>query len=347
MRCLPTVESLKIPRCYIISNPKPDSEKQLHVFVDASENGFAAVAYLRTTNNELVDCALIGAKTRVSPLKTLSIPRLELQAAVLGARLSRCIVKSHTINLSHRFFWSDSKTVLSWLRSDHRRYRQFVAHRVSEILDLTMVSEWRWIPTKLNVADEGTKWQKLPDLDASSRWFRGPEFLNSPPDKWPQEVQPKEFTMEELKTQFINVHTQAQENVFQFKDTSSWKRLLRSTAFVFRFIHNIKLRNSEGARTVGPLLKEELQLAENALVREAQADVYQEEIAYLTANRFVERSSPLVSLCPYLDDHKIIRANGRIHSLKEARFQATYNSSTSTSDYESNYNALSLSIQTS
>lgn len=164
---------MRVPRCYRqIITVEEATRIQLHIFVDASEKGFAAVAYLRYREEDVVEWALVGAKTRVAPLKFLSIPRLELQAAV-----KQNITESHRIPISERFFWTDSRNVSSWLKSDHRRYSQFVAYRVSELLDSTEIGEWRWLSTKQNVADEGTKWQKLPDLRLNSRWFRGPNFL--------------------------------------------------------------------------------------------------------------------------------------------------------------------------
>ncbi|XP_058456562.1 uncharacterized protein LOC131433959 [Malaya genurostris] len=87
LKLLPDIEHLEIPRCYRrkISIDK-QTAIQLHTFVDASENGMAAVAYLRFENTDTVECSLVTAKTRVAPLKYTTIPRLELQAALIGAR---------------------------------------------------------------------------------------------------------------------------------------------------------------------------------------------------------------------------------------------------------------------
>ncbi|XP_058457574.1 uncharacterized protein LOC131434649 [Malaya genurostris] len=158
IRALPNVVQIRIPRCYrVVTSAGPSNNVELHIFCDASENGMAAVAYFRFEENGTVESSLIGSKTRVAPLKYLSIPRLELQAAVIGARLAECIVTSHRLKVVRRTFWTDSRDVICWLRSDHRRYSQFVAFRISELLDTTEVNEWRWLPTKANVADEGTK----------------------------------------------------------------------------------------------------------------------------------------------------------------------------------------------
>ncbi|XP_062556965.1 uncharacterized protein LOC134221800 [Armigeres subalbatus] len=188
---LPRVRQVNIPRCYRIeTSANPTSNLELHIFCDASENGIAAVAYFRFEEKGKVECSLVGSKTRVSPLKFLSIPRLELQAAVIGSRLADSIVKSHRLRIMRRVFWTDSRDVVCWLRSNHRRYSQFVAFRVSELLDTSKVSEWKWLSTKKNVADEGTKWQRLPNFQPSSRWFRGPDFLWEPEEQWPIQHSP-------------------------------------------------------------------------------------------------------------------------------------------------------------
>lgn len=174
-----------MPRCYRLKTSIGQQNTiQLHTFVDASENGYAAVAYLRFEENGMVECALVGAKARVAPLRFVSIPKLELQAAITGARLANDVMETHKLKPVKRFFWSDSRDVLCWFTSDHRKYIQFEGVRVSELLELTETNEWNWISTKLNVADDATKWQKSPDLSPTSRWFHAPDFLWKPRKQW-------------------------------------------------------------------------------------------------------------------------------------------------------------------
>ncbi|XP_043069926.1 uncharacterized protein [Drosophila bipectinata] len=136
LRYIPDVEKMTNPRCHM-KESLMDSEVEMHTFVDASENGFAAVSYIRFQNEAGIHCSLLGSKTKVAPLRPTSIPRLELMGAVLGARLAQTLELSLGAKLSTRTFWTDSRTVLSWLRSDQRKYKQFVAFRVIEILDGT------------------------------------------------------------------------------------------------------------------------------------------------------------------------------------------------------------------
>ncbi|GBP03414.1 hypothetical protein EVAR_71357_1 [Eumeta japonica] len=104
-----------------------------------------------------INVSLVAAKNKVSPLKPLSIPRLELQAAVLGTRLAKHILQVREIKTDCQFWWSDSKTVLRWLTIDPKRFHQFVMHRVGEIQENTNLNQWKWVPTKQNPADLATK----------------------------------------------------------------------------------------------------------------------------------------------------------------------------------------------
>lgn len=141
---LPQVENVQIPRLYSTKiTPNTAQSIEMHTFVDASEKAYCAVSYLRIIDQEGVDCVLIGAKTKVAPLKPLlTIPRLELLAAVLGTRLATSIHGSLSFTINKRYFWSDSRDVLCWIRSTTRKYRQFVAFRVGEILEATTEVEW-------------------------------------------------------------------------------------------------------------------------------------------------------------------------------------------------------------
>ncbi|GBP48741.1 hypothetical protein EVAR_88202_1 [Eumeta japonica] len=154
---------------------------ELHV--DASETAYAAALYWRATDSRgHVSTSLIIAKSRVAPLKITSIPRLELQAAVMGTRMATTVIEEHDRKPNTKFYWTDSKTVLTWLKNGARSYKPFVAHRIAAIEENSTLNEWRWVPTKQNVADDATR--NVPrNLD---RWYNGPEFLHESND-WPTE----------------------------------------------------------------------------------------------------------------------------------------------------------------
>ncbi|XP_055632729.1 uncharacterized protein LOC129773178 [Toxorhynchites rutilus septentrionalis] len=322
---LPKVQDISIPRCYR-SRTKLSSETdiQLHTFVDASLSGYAAVVYLRFEQGSTVECNIVGAKTRVAPLKFVSVPRLELQAAVIGVRLADRITKSLSVKAHQRFFWSDSRDVLCWIRSDHRRYSQFVAFRISEILETTHVVDWGYKQSRENVADDATKWQGDPDLTKNSRWFKGPEFLWQCQDTWPPNPYRDGETNEELKAhQFYHqVEPAPVMNVLGF---SSWQRLLRVTATIYRAAHNFKSHPNGTERMTGPLSDKELQQATIYLYSLAQADSFSDEIAVLsmeTDTKMLPKSSSIYTLNPFLDERKILRMHGRISASEYASMDA-------------------------
>ncbi|XP_062710841.1 uncharacterized protein LOC134288923 [Aedes albopictus] len=182
------INEVNVPRCFFKDFcPQQVSDIQVHVFTDASVSACACVAYLRRTGNGESQCSLIAAKTKVALLRTLSIPRLELQVAMMCSRLLQNICSALIIDIHRCFLWSDSATLLAWHRSGSRRYHQFMSFRVGEILSLTSVDEWRYDPSRENVADDATKWNGGPSFDPSCRWYQGPAFLQDPESQWPTE----------------------------------------------------------------------------------------------------------------------------------------------------------------
>ena len=137
LKDLEEIKNCIIPRCYVPKNVDY-VRTQLHVFCDASLTAFAATAYLRTsTQNEKTHVALIMAKTRVAPVKQMTVTRLELQAALLAARLAKTITDALEIEIKERIFWTDSTTVLQWIRTEPRLKQMFVVNRLGEIGELT------------------------------------------------------------------------------------------------------------------------------------------------------------------------------------------------------------------
>lgn len=111
---------------------------ELHVFGDATKQPFCSVAhFIFCYACEAVKCAFVTAKTQVAPKKPFSIPKLELQAAVLSVRLSLVVIKEHDYIIDSTHFWTDSSTVFQWIREVSKCHPTFIANRISEILDST------------------------------------------------------------------------------------------------------------------------------------------------------------------------------------------------------------------
>ena len=97
---------------------------------------------------------MIG-KSRIAPIKenSLSIPKLELQAAVTASRIKVKIMEELKETVTSVFLWSDSKTVLNYLHNDYSNFGVYVTHRVNEILNSTNIEDWQYVPTKSNAAE--------------------------------------------------------------------------------------------------------------------------------------------------------------------------------------------------
>ena len=198
-----------VPRFYrhVVDNP---SVIELHVFGDASEVAFCSVAYFRFSYaSGAVRCAFVTAKTRVAPKKPLSIPKLELQAAVLSARLSAVVIKEHDYNIDSKYLWTDSSTVFQWIRGESKRHPAFIANRIGEILDMTEPSQWNHCPGPLNPADDGSRGLPVRSIGSEKRWLNGPAFQHLPEEKWPKgnsKLEASNQPMNDLQTQEMAVN---------------------------------------------------------------------------------------------------------------------------------------------
>ncbi|KAL3999159.1 4-aminobutyrate aminotransferase / (S)-3-amino-2-methylpropionate transaminase [Sarotherodon galilaeus] len=178
---------LSIRRCVTPKGFGEIKSAQLHHFCDASETGYGAVSYLRLSNSKQEVCvSFIIGKARVAPLKQVTIPRLELAAAVLSVHLDKMLSVELKLNLSESVFWSDSTTVLQYIANITTWFKTYVANRVSIIHALTKVEQWRHISSKLNPADAASRGMTVGCFLKSSTWIRGPEFLSKPVVHWPE-----------------------------------------------------------------------------------------------------------------------------------------------------------------
>ena len=130
-------------------------EPTLCIFSDASQNAFGACAYIRQETKEgKFDVRFITAKSRVAPLKQLTVPRLELQATVLASRLAKSIQEESRIHFNGVTFFIDSMITLGWIQSPSRNYKPFVSARLGEIQINSNPNQWKHISSEDNVADD-------------------------------------------------------------------------------------------------------------------------------------------------------------------------------------------------
>ena len=176
----PNIEKIRIPRWI---NYSPSCQIQFHIFCDASERAYAATIYTRISVDNVISCHLLTAKSRVAPVKTISLPRLELCGAVLAAEMSESIISKLEVSGSETFFWTDSTIVLAWLRKPPCTWSTFVANRVSTISAITVRSDWFHVDTHSNPADLVTRGLLPSDIISNYLWWDGPDWLLQPQSK--------------------------------------------------------------------------------------------------------------------------------------------------------------------
>lgn len=138
---------MDFPRTYAppyADNPK--STRDLHIFCDASEREYGSVAYMRTVyDQKQVHISFVLTRSHIAPKKQLSMPRLELSAALIGAQLASVLQAELTLPIGQVILWSDSTTVLHWLKTESCRYKVFLGTCVAEIQNLMDVANWRYM----------------------------------------------------------------------------------------------------------------------------------------------------------------------------------------------------------
>ena len=143
------LEEMRIRRCYKPNDFGELKTIEVHHFSDASVDGYGQCSYLRLVDDKnRVHCSILLGKARVTPLKPVTIARLELKAALVSVKVSQTLQEEHEYGEVDDFFWTDSKVVLGYINNDARRFHTFVANRVQEIRDNTSLKQLLYIDTK-------------------------------------------------------------------------------------------------------------------------------------------------------------------------------------------------------
>ena len=307
------VSQQRFSRQYIPRLLLADSANALHVFADASPKAYGAVVYIQRGNQS----SLVISKSRVAPLKQQSLPRLELMAAVIAARLGSFVMDSLDLK-TNIYYWSDSQIVLCWLKSK-KKLKSFIDHRVKEIQ--TTSSSWQYCPTAYNPADLLTRGLTAQQLADSTLWRHGPSWLSSP-SQWPTWNPSEALLVQATKSEDLlssavdhstdvlpppnGIHILIDPSAY-----SSYTKLLDVTAYVLRFIHNT---TQMLFKLTGPLTPSELSVANLRWVGNVQHRCFSEEITSLKTNNRSSRLPLVRQLRLYLDHTGLIRCGGRIHN---------------------------------
>lgn len=308
IRQLPSINQMMIPRHVICVSPEIIN---LHCFCDSSELAYGAAIYVQSTNTTNdVTVRLLIAKSRVAPIKPVTLPRLELCAALVGARLYAKVISSLRCQVSTVTFWTDSMIVLGWLKLLPIKLNTFVRNRVAEILETTNLCTWRHVPTNDNPADFLSRGVSASNMHSLDLWWQGPSFLRQDSDTWPC-TPGTTVNLPEIKRD-VCFHTNvniSNNSLIDFERFSNLNRLQRSIVFVFRFI---KLCRKESIISKY-VSREELQDAMNFIIRQSQKESFNEYILLLERKPLPVKSS-LLKFNVFLDESKIMRVGGRLQN---------------------------------
>ena len=315
---LPYLSEITIPRCYF--HGSMDSV-ELHVFGDSSQDVFSAVAFLRArvSSNERTETqvAFVFGKARVAPMKALIIPKLELQAALLAARLKAEIQQALTVPVERTFMWTDSTTVLQCLHSIDKK-PVFVANRVAEILELTTIDDWNHVPTADNPADAGTRGLSANAL-LDSPWLKGPKFLITP--DWPFQLSEeilkgklKNFDSIEVNTEPVHHETTANTAsvafnllTLEWQMYSSYEKLLRLVAYILRISPKFSGYRTKTGAITDPI---ELESADQKLFLLIQSESFPNEAKSLLKSCPLSKPSIIKDFSPFIGPNGFLRAQG-------------------------------------
>ncbi|XP_076766420.1 uncharacterized protein LOC143433153 [Xylocopa sonorina] len=285
---LPVLNHFSVPRKFLIDHA---ISRKLHGFCDASEAAYGACIHIRSTNQKGETIArLVCAKSRVAPLKSTMLPRLELCAVHLLANLYTNVSKALKLPIESVKFWSDSTITLHWLKTSPHKLKTFVANRVSEIQSYTRPDDWNHIATKENPADYISRGQRPSELITNKHWFLGPEWLSRDEINWPNSRLP-DIEIPEVRTVVLTSQIVETEFIHRFSSFTTFA----TRNWIF-----------------GKLSIAELQQAHACIMKIVQKQEFSRELHLLSKNQNIDKKSKLISLNPFIESNGILRVGGRL-----------------------------------
>ncbi len=296
---------------------------QLHGFSDASNLAYGAVVYLRVLYEDLhVSVTLVFSKARVAPLKEQTIPRLELCAAHLLAKILSTTADVLRVSPDNVYAWVDSMIALCWIRKSSSTLKTFVANRVSNIQALLPPEQWRYVPTTDNPADLASR-GVLPDiLISSSLWWQGPEWLHETQEYWPAlPIGSLPKNLPDLKP--IPVLRLCPTLDPLFSRYSSFHRLCRVLGWCFRFINKARKLSSSKSLPLF-LTTTELMTIKTKLLRLSQEETHLEYIDLISQGKSIPPSSSLSKLDVNIGEESLLRVSGRVRDTLQPTTPKSY-----------------------
>ena len=283
----------------------------LHLFTDASERGYGCCVYIRALlpNNE-VSVQLVCSRSRVCPIKFVTLPKLELLSAFIGARLLNYVVNAMYLHDCPKYCYSDSTITLDWINSNPMKKDIFLYNRVTEILRYTTTDQWYHCKGKENPADLITRGALADKVVNNKLWFHGPEWLHSYCELPPYKPKPPEIVLETVPIEAVQLNVQSCEPFLDVERFSSFDKMVRVVAYVRRFLNN-KIIDPNNKIT-GSLSHDEIEIAKKRVLLSQQKITFPDEYSKLSNGKAISKNSPLFTMDPYIDSDGLIRVRGRL-----------------------------------
>ena len=263
---------------FIKSPSSVDKQHELHIFSDASQLAFGAVAYIRSASENSVSCSFLISKAKVDPIKQLSIPKMELQAAVLGKRL----VFKETV------YWCDSTAVPAWIKCTDK-LKIYVANRVCEFQNNSSPDNWRHICGNNNPADHVSR--EMDPNDLVKLWLTPPSFLHEPKDIWSKILYAE-------KTNVTTIQRPIQD-IIDVERFSKWTKLLKATAQLFRFLSILKTKRKTALNCT------DIEKSRNQLLQASQQNSFGMSMKFLKQKKSFPTTVKLLQFSPFLRDNTL------------------------------------------
>lgn len=299
---------------------------QIHAFCDASQKAYGTAIYVRTINeNGEIRCILLSSKSKVAPLQDMTIPRLELLAALMLSEQLEAIINACEFENADVTLWSDSTIVLSWIKKQHTDLKAFVSNRIKKIQANTARFTWKHVSSCDNPADLVSRGMRIQDFLKSRLWAFGPAWLTKPEEEWPEPrliITPemlKEINKEckpSIPTEKLLNLRSGQDNVLISDKFQDWNKIVNVTAYVRRIIKKYEhgARVPYSRHTTG---LERRQAMEFWIKFEQQA-AYKKEIECIKTGDTLPPKSTIAALRPFLDVNGLLRVGGRIDKANTA-----------------------------
>jgi hypothetical protein len=311
---LPRLWDMHIPRWVGLIGKEPGN---IHVFCDASEKAYGAALYMRSAHTNEYLVRLVCSKSRLAPLKRVTLHRLELIAAVVGARLLDYFCRETGQDAARATLWSDSTVALGWICSDPKRWKPFVANRVIEIQSCTVPAQWKHCPGEDNPADHLSRGVPAGNLQELQNWWQGPSWLSQDPCPGPIQKTRSPTTLPEERLHSLLIRpTDTRPRLLDASNFSSYWRLLRVTAWVLCFVRQMRGKREP----LKELNASELKEACEYWIREVQREHFGPELQALQEGVSPSPGSPVARFDPFLEDG-LIRIGGRLQYADLPRTQ--------------------------